>query len=82
MSAKVLFFSLLQDITREDETEFSLPSGSVSVGDLLALLFAKYPGLEDWDEKLLIAVNCDFATREDLVKSGDEVAIMPPVQGG
>lgn len=29
-----------------------------------------------------VAVNCEYATREQLLKPGDEVAIIPPVAGG
>ena len=82
MTIKLLFFSLLRDLTGIEEVDFPLPAESLSVYDLLELLFASYPKLKDWDENLLIAVNCEYANREDLVKAGDEVAVMPPVQGG
>ena len=83
MKVRVLFFSLLRDITKGEEIDFPLPGEeNVSVGRLLELLFEKYQGLRDWDDKLLIAVNCEYVSRDELVHSGDEIAIMPPVQGG
>lgn len=82
MKARILFFSLLRDVTKLEEIEFDLPDETIGVSELLAQLYQTYPGLSDWDEKLLIAVNCEYASREDIVKAGDEVAIMPPVQGG
>ena len=82
MTIKLLFFSLLRDLTGKEEVVFPLPAESLSVGDLLDLLFENYPDLKNWDEKLLIAINCEYANREDTVKAGDEVAVMPPVQGG
>ena len=82
MTIKLLFFSLLRDLTGKDEMDFPLPADSLSVGDLLELLFARYPDLKSWEDRLLIAVNCEYANRDDIVKSGDEVAVMPPVQGG
>ncbi|MDF1754968.1 MAG: MoaD/ThiS family protein [Verrucomicrobiales bacterium] len=82
MKIRLLFFSLLQDFTSREEIDYPLPSASITVGELLKKLYGDYKELADWDEKLLIAVNCEYASRSDLVKSGDEVAIMPPVQGG
>lgn len=82
MKVRVLFFSLLRDVTGEEEIEFDLPGNPFPLSQLLALLFEKYAGLKDWDEKLLIAVNCEYAERQAAVKPGDEIAIMPPVQGG
>ncbi|MDQ8165168.1 MAG: MoaD/ThiS family protein [Gemmatimonadota bacterium] len=29
-----------------------------------------------------VAVNCEYATAQQLLKPGDEVAIIPPVAGG
>ena len=82
MTVRLLFFSLLREAAGEIETDFPLDAESLTVGELLEQVFVKYPKLRSWDEKLLIAVNCEFATREDPVRAGDEVAIMPPVQGG
>ena len=82
MTIKLLFFSLLRDLTGKEEVNFPLPAESLPVGDLLDLLFENYPDLKNWDEKLLIAINCEYAGRDDLVTAGDEVAVMPPVQGG
>ena len=81
-TVKLLFFSLLQDIAKTEEMDFSLVGDSITVGALLAALFERFEGLSDWDEKLLIAVNCEYADRDFSIKAGDEVAIMPPVQGG
>ncbi len=82
MSIRVLFFSVLRDITGQDEITLPVPGEGLPVGQLLDQLYQSYPGMSDWDEKLLIAVNCEYASRDHTVKSGDEVAIMPPVQGG
>ena len=38
--------------------------------------------MEVWDERLLLAVNAEFANRDSVLREGDEVALMPPVQGG
>ncbi len=33
-------------------------------------------------ENILVAINMDYATLDDLVQDGDEVAFFPPVTGG
>jgi molybdopterin converting factor small subunit len=82
MNARILFFSVLQDLTGQDEMPHPVPAEGLPVSQLLNKLYQIYPGLSHWDQKLLIAVNCEYASRDHIVKSGDEVAIMPPVQGG
>ena len=82
MKVRVLFFSLLRDISGAEEIDFPISSEEITVESLLDQLFAKYDGLKEWNDKLLIAVNCEYANRSDTIKAGDEVAIMPPVQGG
>lgn len=84
MKIRLLFFSQLRSITGVEELDYSPPgdSDSIRVKDLLEDLFSRYEGLSDWNDKLLIAVNCEYSTREAKIRSGDEVAIMPPVQGG
>jgi len=82
MTAKVLFFSLLQDLVAANEIEWQVPAEGVSVGELLGQLYDKWPSLREWDSKILVAVDLDYVDRDALVKPQQEVAIMPPVQGG
>lgn len=80
----VLFFSVLRDLTGSDRVVLELTAGDglLSLSDLLSTLYTSYPGLESWDNRLLLAVNAEFATRAMSIQNGDEVALMPPVQGG
>lgn len=84
MNIRLLFFSHLKSITGVEELDYSPPgdSDSIRVKDLLDELFSRYDGLSEWDDKLLIAVNHEYSTRDTEIRPGDEVAIMPPVQGG
>ena len=82
MTARVLFFSVLQDIAGKGEHVIALPAAGARVGDLLAVLFENWPALREWDRSLLIAVNHAYARRDDEVPADAEVAVMPPVQGG
>ena len=81
-SIRLLFFSTLRDILGSDEVEYAIPEAGITVGELLDQLFEKHEGLAVWQDKLLIAVNCEYAKPDAEVSPGDEVAVMPPVQGG
>lgn len=78
---KVLFFSSLQDITQTEEYEHVLQEPT-SVVEVLDLFYTKWPDLKKWDEQILIAKNMNYVDRNESVSDEDELAIMPPVQGG
>lgn len=82
MKVRVLFFSQLRDLCGVDELECQLEVRAALVADLLAKLYADFSGLREWDGRLLVAVNQEYADRAAALSEGDEVAIMPPVQGG
>lgn len=82
MNVRVLFFSVLRDITGVAETRVEMAAASASVAFLLDELFQKWPGLRAWDRSLLVAVDHVYARRDQPLHDGAEVAIMPPVQGG
>ena len=83
MTVRILFFSLLRDLAGSDEIAEVLPDGCEwTLGQLIERLQDLMPGLKDWDGRLLFAVNQAWSGRETILRDGDEVAIMPPVQGG
>ena len=81
MTVRVLFFSVLRDITGAGEVMMPV-SANASVDELLAECFRRWPKLSGWDKSLLIAVNQNYVKRTEPLHEGAEVAIMPPVQGG
>ena len=80
---KVLFFSTLRNITGTDEIvrqfEGTMP---FTIADLLIQLYDEYPGLSEWDAQILIAADLDYVDRTHILQDQQEIAIMPPVQGG
>ncbi len=82
MTVRVLFFSLLRDVVGAEELEWELPDDGVTVSALLAQLYEKWPGLQEWDSKILVALDLDYVDRDTELSDGQEVAVMPPVQGG
>lgn len=83
MTVTVLFFSSLQDLVGASEIEETLAEDREWTLDaLLETLYERHPNLRDWDGRLLLAVNQQWAERDQALIAGDEIAIMPPVQGG
>jgi len=77
----VQFFSRLRDLTGTSSTELEVP-GETRAADLLELLYSKTPALRDWDKSILVAAGVEFVERDYALQPGDEISIMPPVQGG
>jgi len=81
MQITVQFFSQLREIVGTAELSLRL-AGQTTVGDLLRELYRAHPGLEKWDGNILIGVGLEFVGRDYLLQPNDQIAIMPPVQGG
>lgn len=81
MKVRVLFFSVLRDITGTDEIEWELPPAA-TMGDLLAQVEGRWPKLRDWGGSILLAVDQTYVKRDAPLHDGAEAALMPPVQGG
>lgn len=81
MKVRVLFFSVLKDLSGTDETVLECPEGS-TMADLLEIAFQRWPKLRDWDRSLLLALDQTYVKRDALLHASAEVAVMPPVQGG
>lgn len=81
MKIEVQFFSRLRDLVGTTRLEREVPAGE-TVGGLLAGLYETFPRLREWDAHVLLAVGLEFAAREQALREGDTVSVMPPVQGG
>lgn len=81
MTVNLLFFSVFRDITGCSEMTLNLPPHS-KIQDLVEALSLQFPAFTDWQASLLVAVNQTYAKWDHALASGDEVALMPPVQGG
>jgi molybdopterin synthase sulfur carrier subunit len=81
MKVRVHFYAQLRDLVGIREQDVDLPEGA-TVRDLLDEIYAQQPSLQAHDKSILIGVGVEFADRDSKLKSGEEIAIMPPVQGG
>ena len=81
MKIRVQFYAQLRDLVGTRHLEVEVVEGS-TVGDLLDQVYAQHPALRPHDKSILIGAGVDFVDRNYKLKSGEEIAVMPPVQGG
>jgi len=81
MKIHVQFFSRLRELAGVSEMESEVPIGA-TVADLLQFLYLRTPVLRDWDKSILVAAGVEFVGRDYILQPGDQISIMPPVQGG
>jgi len=81
MKIHVQFYAQLRDLTGMREIEIDLAEGA-SVQHLLEKIYAQQPALRLHDKSILVGAGVEFVDRNYTLKVGEEIAIMPPVQGG
>ncbi|MCH7588378.1 MAG: molybdopterin converting factor subunit 1 [Chloroflexi bacterium] len=81
MQIKVLYFATLRDRAGVKEEIVELLNGD-KVSDLKHHIRQLHPAIEGGLPSAVVAVNQEFAFDEEILSSGDEVAIFPPVSGG
>jgi len=81
MKVRVQFYAQLRDLIGMRELEVDLAEGA-SVRELLDQIYAKRPALRSHDKSILIGAGLEFVDRNYKLKPGEEIAIMPPMQGG
>ncbi len=77
MEIKVLFFGVLAEVTK---TGFRYYTNIKSFNDLKLRIEDEFPGTVHYNYR--IAVNKELASADPVLKDGDEVAFMPPFEGG
>ncbi|MFH0847682.1 MAG: molybdopterin converting factor subunit 1 [Chloroflexota bacterium] len=79
MKVKVRFFAASREIVGKGQMELELPEGE-AVSALLKRLESDFPALLTMP--VMVAVNAEYVEKSHRLKSGDEVALIPPVSGG
>ena len=80
MTVRVLLFASYADALGRSELTLDIGDGSV-VGDIVSRI-REMAGGRVLPPSPLTALNQSYASSSTIVKSGDEVAIIPPVAGG
>jgi MoaD family protein len=81
MKVRVQFYAQLHDLVGMRELDVDLAEGA-TVHDLLEKIYAQQPALRLHDKSILIGAGVEFVDRDYELKQGEEISIMPPVQGG
>jgi len=78
---KVLFFGRLKEFAghAEHSVEFA---AATTIEQLFALYAEHHPELAKYRSSVVASQNQEFAAWDTLLRSGDEVAFLPPVSGG
>jgi len=77
----VKFFASARDIVGKKDIQMEIEKDS-KVEDVMKNIFEDYPELQEMQDQLLISVNKDKTDKNEILKDGDEIAVMPPVTGG
>ena len=81
MHVQVLLFGALKDLRAREKESVELPERA-TVAEFLRGFFVVAPQLEKYAGSLAIAVNREYALPTQVLREGDEIALLPPVSGG
>lgn len=76
----ILLFGISKEIVGSGAIDISLPPKS-TVHELLKTLQSEYPELARL-KSLVVAVNGEYADKDQMIVDSDEIALIPPVSGG
>jgi len=81
LKIEVQFYAQLQDLAGISHLHVKVFPGA-SVADLLESIYELKPALRAHDKSVLVGSGVEFVSRSHSLREGEEIAIMPPVQGG
>jgi len=81
MNVRVQFYSQLRDLSGVAELDVDLAERS-TVRELLETIYERKPALRVHNKSILVGAGLEFVDRDYVIQPGDEISIMPPVQGG
>jgi len=81
MKVRAQFYAQLRELVGNHELEVEVPQDA-TVRELLEKVYAQKPSLRGHDKSILVGAGLEFVDRNYKLKPGEEIAIMPPVQGG
>jgi molybdopterin converting factor subunit 1 len=81
MRVRILFFGVLKDLACKSSDVLDLPDSAL-VRDVLSHYLSEVPAMRESIASLAVAVNQEYAGPERVLRTDDEVALLPPVSGG
>lgn len=80
MKITVLGFGISKEIFGSSEIHLDVNEG-LNVSDLRAVLEGEYPQLNKL-KSYMLAIDEEYAEDSQIINSGNEIAVIPPVSGG
>lgn len=78
---KIRLFATLKERAGRAEIEVDVADGA-TIADLRTRIAADFPQLAALAARSVVAVDHEFAFDHDVLRTGAEVALFPPVSGG
>jgi len=74
---------MLKNKVGQEEVKLDVPE-NISLEKFKQILKKEFPAITEFLDKksIMISVNQEFATKNTMIKDGDEVALLPPFSGG
>ncbi|MBN1963761.1 MAG: MoaD/ThiS family protein [Anaerolineae bacterium] len=83
MQITVVYYGRLKEDTGHKREALALDANETrTVGALLELLVARYPGLAAARETVAFTIGSALVNEDAPLHEGDEVGLLPPVSGG
>jgi len=77
----LLYFATLRDLIGIKGESINFPNNA-TVGDLKNHLREKYPQTDPFLESVIVAINREFASDDEIIPENADIALFPPVSGG
>lgn len=81
ITVTVKLFAIYQEVYGVNELIWDFPDGT-TVKSVCDRLIAEHPKLSKWREITRFGVNLQFVAPDTILQNGDEVVLIPPVNGG
>lgn len=81
MTTNVLLFASVAEMAGTRRLAVDLREGA-RVFDLERELVSRFPRLQGLADKIVYALNEEYVDRDQVIRAGDTVAVIPPVSGG
>jgi molybdopterin converting factor subunit 1 len=78
----VQYFAAARELAGCSEEQVELPSASIAVAELRAILALRHVRLSPLLDRMRLAINEELHAQPGLVHAGDNIAVLPPVAGG
>jgi molybdopterin converting factor subunit 1 len=81
VNVTVKLFAIVKERAGVGEVSLDMPAGATVAAAGRALV-ERFPALNEFEPRVAYAVNREYASRETVLRDGDELALIPPVSGG